>query len=130
MQAVFFKLMRGYWNNKASTFVLDLWNGEKGVELHFYRPEWDVAKVNIMKKSFNTLIFSIKSITEWYNVFDTVENEMLSKKDMLKNARDTLHKMECTGTILNNLSMEQIKAVSVAEFAIDELLKMKGGETK
>lgn len=39
----------------------------------------------------------------------------------LRTARDTLHKLEDRGIVENNLTMEQITAIRIAEFAIDEI---------
>lgn len=39
----------------------------------------------------------------------------------LRAARDTLHKLEDRGIVENNLTMEQITAIRIAEFAIDEI---------
>ena len=39
----------------------------------------------------------------------------------LRTARDNLHKLEDRGIVENNLTMEQITAIRIAEFAIDEI---------
>lgn len=39
----------------------------------------------------------------------------------LRTARDTLHKLEDRGIVENNLTMKQITAIRIAEFAIDEI---------
>ena len=39
----------------------------------------------------------------------------------LRTARDTLHKLEDRGIVENNLTMDQITAIRIAEFAIDEI---------
>lgn len=57
-------------------------------------------------------------------------NEMKVRKmnneiKRLRTARNTLHLLENKGTLENNLSMEQIYAIRIAEFALDELCKSK-----
>lgn len=47
------------------------------------------------------------------------------KIERLRNARNILHKLEDRGTLENNLSMEQIIAIRVAEYALDELCESK-----
>lgn len=47
------------------------------------------------------------------------------KTKRYRTARDTLHKLENRGIIENNLSTEQITAIRIAEFALDELCKSK-----
>lgn len=44
----------------------------------------------------------------------------------IKKARDILLRLENKGIFENNLSMEQIVAIRIAEFALDELCKPKG----
>ena len=43
----------------------------------------------------------------------------------IRKARDILHRLENKGVLENNLSMEQITAIRIAEFALDELCKSK-----
>ena len=43
----------------------------------------------------------------------------------LRTARNTLHILEHRGILENNLSMEHITAIRIAEFALDELCKPK-----
>lgn len=50
------------------------------------------------------------------------------KKNNLRTARETLHKLENSGILENNLSMEQITAIRIAEFALDELCKLKDAQ--
>lgn len=47
----------------------------------------------------------------------------------LRKARNTLHRLEHRGILENNLSTEQITAIRIAEFALDELCKSKGVQT-
>lgn len=44
----------------------------------------------------------------------------------IREARDILHRLEDRGTLENNLSAEQITAIRIAEFALDELCEPKG----
>lgn len=44
-------------------------------------------------------------------------------KQIMRKARTVLHELECKGTIVKHLDMEQIKAIRTGEYAIDELLK-------
>lgn len=46
----------------------------------------------------------------------------------IRKAREILHRLENRGIIENNLSAEQITAIRIAEFALDELCKSKVGE--
>ena len=46
---------------------------------------------------------------------------MSDKVRRLRTARDNLHKLEDRGIVENNLTMEQITAIRIAEFAIDEI---------
>lgn len=43
----------------------------------------------------------------------------------IKEARNILHSLENRGILDNNLSAEQITAIRIAEFALDELCKSK-----
>lgn len=67
--------MRSYWDNKRRCFILDLWNGTKGVELTYFRPKWTIRKVNAMANSFNNNVLhrATKSLTEWDKVFNDFE---------------------------------------------------------
>lgn len=50
---------------------------------------------------------------------------MTYEEKSLRTARNTLHRLENSGILENNLSMEQITAIRIAEFALDELCKSK-----
>ena len=43
----------------------------------------------------------------------------------IRKAREILHRLEDRGILENNLSTEQITAIRIAEFALDELCKSK-----
>ena len=72
-----YKLMRYYWDEKRREFILDVYNTvyKRGVELHYYRREWTLGKIQRMKNSLNQFVSfgDLKTLNEWDKVFTDFE---------------------------------------------------------